>query len=236
VVDRATNACLCCGASLASKRADARHCSEKCRNKSYYQETKEAQNAHSRAWAQANPEKVRATKRRSAERHPDNDKKRYARLKANPERRAAQQARQHKHYEEHREEYLKRAKSVQERFPTRGYSYRHGCNWDDLIAELWEAQDGMCYLCEEALNPDKNLAVHLDHDHRCCGTNRSCPKCRRGLACMRCNNLIGRVHDDPDFLRRIADNLEVARTLVQERMKEADLIERGVLFDLDESA
>jgi hypothetical protein len=52
--------------------------------------------------------------------------------------------------------------------------------------------------------------THLDHDHRCCPRGKSCQYCRRGLACPECNQLIGLAHDDPDRLRRIAANLEIA--------------------------
>src|SRR5262249_35206981 len=128
-----------------------------------------------------------------------------------------------------------RARQQRERWPTRGYSSRHGCDWEELFAQLWHAQNGKCYLCGEALDRDKYRGIHLDHDHSCCPLGKSCEACRRGLACWRCNILIGRVDDDPKLLRRIADNLQVANALVRERMKEADLTKRGVLFDLDEA-
>lgn len=93
---------------------------------------------------------------------------------------------------------------------------RHGLRPEDRAA-LWAAQDGRCYLCGEELAAEK---AHIDHDHSCCGPNRSCPVCRRGLACEQCNRAIGLARDDPARLRRMADALEAANRGVAERMAE----------------
>ncbi len=91
-----------------------------------------------------------------------------------------------------------------------------------LIRQFWDAQDGRCYLCGDPLPEVTDHEVHLDHDHGCCrkGT-RGCAICRRGLACLPCNLLIGYGKDDPDRLRRIADGLEAASAAVRERMAAA---------------
>ena len=84
----------------------------------------------------------------------------------------------------------------------------HGLTPEDL-PKLFKAQGGLCYLCEKPLSTDmKN--VHIEHDHRCCPTGKSCTRCRRGLACNKCNSVAGLASDDPALLRRIADNLEAA--------------------------
>lgn len=78
--------------------------------------------------------------------------------------------------------------------------------------QMLDAQGGRCYLCGDALTYD---AAVIDHDHACCadvtksGRKRttSCARCRRGLACGRCNTLIGMAGDDPEKLRRIAGSL-----------------------------
>jgi hypothetical protein len=44
--------------------------------------------------------------------------------------------------------------------------------------------------------------------------------CRRGLACNRCNTLIGTVADDPELLRRIAGNLELVLAATALRLAE----------------
>lgn len=100
------------------------------------------------------------------------------------------------------------------------YSFRwrlakfHGMTPGDFDAMV-TAQDGRCYLCEEPLQLGVRTRVNIDHDWRCCPSGKSCAFCRRGLACKRCNLLIGRVSDDPELLRRIADNLEAALNLLE---------------------
>lgn len=106
----------------------------------------------------------------------------------------------------------------------KGMFERHGLT-PDAWAALWEMQDGLCYLCGRQLDPK---ATDVDHDHSCCGPKQSCNICRRGLAHRYCNNLIGFAGDDPDRLRRIADELEAAKNAVRERMSVS--AERLALF------
>ena len=83
----------------------------------------------------------------------------------------------------------------------------HGLEWFDWWAQTWQAQNGCCYLCGDELS-GKPRECHTDHDHSCCPKDRSCPRCRRGIACSRCNQIIGLAFEDPARLRRIADSLE----------------------------
>lgn len=76
-------------------------------------------------------------------------------------------------------------------------------------AKMIEDQQGLCYLCAEPL-PDDPRKVHTDHDHSCCRGKRSCGTCVRGIACDPCNRGVGYFADDPDRMRRVADNLEMA--------------------------
>lgn len=71
--------------------------------------------------------------------------------------------------------------------------------------KFWREQQGCCYLCDEPMNP---LAAVVEHDHSCCGPKYSCPECWRGLACKRCNLILGWAQDDPELLRQIAIRLE----------------------------
>lgn len=87
-------------------------------------------------------------------------------------------------------------------------------------AALWKEQDGRCYLCGRPLGPE--LMAVIEHDHRCCPPNRSCPDCRRGLACSPCNQIIGFAHDDADLLERIAANLRPAVAAVTARLAARD--------------
>lgn len=75
--------------------------------------------------------------------------------------------------------------------------------WDEMLVE----QSGRCYLCNDPMRPD---FIHVDHDRDCCSGNKSCGSCIRGLACQWCNQGVGQFGDDPERMRRIADNLELA--------------------------
>lgn len=86
--------------------------------------------------------------------------------------------------------------------------FRYGLT-PERWAQMLEEQQGLCYLCGEPL-PDGKRAIHVDHDHACCRGSRSCGTCIRGLACNDCNLGIGLFGDDPERLRRVADNLEMA--------------------------
>jgi hypothetical protein len=114
-----------------------------------------------------------------------------------------------------------RARYVQNRDRRRAYGavYRHGMQPGDWAA-MWQEQDGRCYLCGDALVAD-DASTHVDHDHACCGRERSCPVCRRGLAHSACNVSIGNAGDDPARLRRMADALEAAKAQVALRMATA---------------
>lgn len=96
--------------------------------------------------------------------------------------------------------------------------YAHHGMWPGDWAAMWAAQDGRCYLCGDELTEDTAV---IEHDHRCCPAFYSCRNCRRGLACEHCNRAIGLAQDDPDRLRRMADALEAARLLVDQRLAEA---------------
>jgi hypothetical protein len=50
------------------------------------------------------------------------------------------------------------------------------------------SQGGHCALCPSM---PENRRLHVDHNHKCCGTRNSCGKCVRGLLCARCNMLVG---------------------------------------------
>jgi len=80
---------------------------------------------------------------------------------------------------------------------------RHGLTEAELDYMLDE-QKWKCLICEEGLTK-KNY--HIDHDHAkgCCGESRSCPNCRRGILCSRCNTLVGRVETNLPLFDRIFD-------------------------------
>jgi hypothetical protein len=87
---------------------------------------------------------------------------------------------------------------------------------------FWQSQEGRCYLCGCKLADLREKLVHVDHDHRCRRCKRGCAICSRGLACFRCNGVAGSAEDNPDLLRKIAGNLEVALAAVEERLARSD--------------
>ena len=94
----------------------------------------------------------------------------------------------------------------------------HGANAQAVFAAFWGSQGGCCYLCGDPFPAETPSEAHIDHSHDCCPCGRSCDICRRGLACGRCNKLIGLADDDPVRLRRIADALEAANRIVAARL------------------
>lgn len=80
-------------------------------------------------------------------------------------------------------------------------------DWHDLL----EKQNGCCYFCGDMFDLERKRSIHVDHDHGCCRTQRTCGKCIRGLACHKCNQGIGAFLDDPVRMRRVADALELAQ-------------------------
>jgi hypothetical protein len=85
-------------------------------------------------------------------------------------------------------------------------------DWDRLLV----GQSGRCYLCEKPLGAGRT-DIHIDHDHACCPGRKSCGKCIRGLACQKCNQGVGQFGDDPQLMRKVADNLEAANRRLREQ-------------------
>lgn len=73
----------------------------------------------------------------------------------------------------------------------------YGMDFEDW-ARLYEAQRGRCAGCSRQLLFD--WTTHVDHDHK--------TKKLRGLLCVDCNMILGRVHDNPDTLVQLAMYLE----------------------------
>jgi hypothetical protein len=96
---------------------------------------------------------------------------------------------------------------------------RHGGAGD--YAEMLASQNGRCYLCGTELTPGARNAINVDHDHDHCPAGKSCPVCRRGLACNRCNSAIGLLEDDPALMRQVADRLEAAQAITRARIAAA---------------
>lgn len=72
----------------------------------------------------------------------------------------------------------------------RQYKCRYKKTPEDYAIQL-ETQSGHCALCPSTGSVKRRLC--WDHDHRCCSGYLSCGKCVRGLLCIGCNNLVGKL-------------------------------------------
>jgi len=82
---------------------------------------------------------------------------------------------------------------------------------DERYTEMLELQGGVCKICllpGEAKGERRPL--HVDHDHACCPSSRSCGSCVRGLLCQRCNKALGLLRDNTWSLQRAIDYLTSA--------------------------
>lgn len=79
---------------------------------------------------------------------------------------------------------------------------------EETYGWLLEKQLGKCAICRSR---PKTMRMAVDHDHKCtvCGGKDGCPKCVRGLLCVRCNReLLGAAHDSIHILRNAVAYLE----------------------------
>jgi hypothetical protein len=74
--------------------------------------------------------------------------------------------------------------------------------FESMVAE----QGGVCIICKRPEKSGRRLSI--DHDHSCCPSGRSCGNCVRGLICMKCNNALGAVNDDPNILLNMISYLQ----------------------------
>lgn len=73
---------------------------------------------------------------------------------------------------------------------------------DVWIEEMKSATKNRCWVCFE-FEPVPKRSLAVDHCHS--------THIVRGLLCSRCNQVIGRMNDDPNLLRRMALYLERSR-------------------------
>jgi hypothetical protein len=197
--------CEECGAPFTAGRKDARFCSDRCGEKYRYKDNREVYLERRRRFYQQNRERLLQDAKRARAANPEKFRTQAKRWRAaNPEKVRANN---------NRGAVLRLAMAT-----------NHGRDWGAVYATFWEAQGGCCYLCGDELNEGplsggRGRGTTIDHDHRCCPEHRSCPICRRGLACNSCNAGIAYFKDDPGRLRRVADALEQANALVGERLK-----------------
>lgn len=84
---------------------------------------------------------------------------------------------------------------------------KHGITAEQKL-DIAAAQGG-CRICGHPEPSARGWVV--DHDRSCCPTDKSCPKCRRGVICQYCNTVLGAAFDRPAILRAAAEYLEIVR-------------------------
>lgn len=72
----------------------------------------------------------------------------------------------------------------------------------DQFDELLAAQGGVCAVCGEPPASGQNL--HVDHDHACCPTVKTCGTCIRALCCKFCNQALGLLRDSAEIAEAAA--------------------------------
>lgn len=85
--------------------------------------------------------------------------------------------------------------------PARYLGERHGLTLAEYNA-LLEAQGGLCAICRQPETWTRNgvpVRLAVDHNHR--------TGLRRGLLCRRCNQVLGRMLDDPTLFEAAAEYL-----------------------------
>ena len=73
----------------------------------------------------------------------------------------------------------------------------------EQFESLLEAQGGVCGICGTD-SPGGKGGWHVDHDHACCPTKRSCGRCVRGLLCAGCNMALGRFLNVETLVRMVS--------------------------------
>jgi hypothetical protein len=86
---------------------------------------------------------------------------------------------------------------------------KHGMTGAEKAAVARE--QGGCAICHRPEPSAKGWVV--DHDHTCCSGEKSCEKCRRGVLCQWCNNVLGYALDNADTLRAAAQYLDLCTGL-----------------------
>jgi hypothetical protein len=188
------------------------------RHREWYAANREKQIDYKRAYRAANLGEIKEKDRKRYQENREErlEKVRKHRLNNADEIRRKSRERRNANPQKHREQARK---------------HTHGID-GAAVAAIWEAQQHNCYLCGRPLALDK---AFVEHWHGCQtghDPKTSCSFCRRGLAHHDCNILIAGAGDDPDLLRKIADNLEAANRSVQERQLNAP---RQLMLEIETS-
>lgn len=85
--------------------------------------------------------------------------------------------------------------------------------YGDIDLEVMLAnQGGGCAVCHTTEPGGRWGTWHVDHDHNCCPTMKSCGHCVRGLLCSNCNTALGKFNDNAEVLANALAYLKASRT------------------------
>lgn len=106
------------------------------------------------------------------------------------------------------------AENVDQRRVTENHRRRKRLFGLDVRAyqEKLQEQGGGCAICG-GINRSTGRALAVDHDHKCCPSEKSCGGCVRGLLCDNCNHGIGKFRDDPALLLKAVEYLRTWRVI-----------------------
>lgn len=98
----------------------------------------------------------------------------------------------------------------------RGYrlKYTYGLSHETFELLLTE-QGGKCKICKEVFDKTPNI----DHDHSCCGPEKACSNCVRGLLCHRCNIFIGFL-ENYEYMEEVKTYLGLTNEAEQTKIEE----------------
>jgi hypothetical protein len=78
--------------------------------------------------------------------------------------------------------------------------FLYGVDQEWVLAKV--AEQGGCAVC--GTNTPGGWDWHVDHDHACCPTEKTCGNCLRGVLCGNCNLILGHAGDSADRLMAAA--------------------------------
>ena len=68
----------------------------------------------------------------------------------------------------------------------------HNVPYELAHAWLMQGDQLRCEMCQRRLSRKSQIATPcIDHNHKCCSSDRSCGHCIRGILCVRCNTHLG---------------------------------------------
>src|SRR6266567_3100716 len=112
----------------------------------------------------------------------------------NLERPLTKLERNQRYYALHKNEESQRGQKYREenrdKESARGIRYQHGVT-PEWVKEKSDSQQNKCAICRKPFTK----TPHIDHNHECCSTRKTCGECNRGLLCDDCNLGLGRFKD-----------------------------------------